>query len=110
MVEKVDSLLRTHLHAEPHVGQAATVCQWTDRWPATVVRATSRTVMVREDRAVLVSKDGDTQVWAVTPNLGGDVHKFTLRKWGGWVQAGAPVGCGLELRLGTRSRYHDFSV
>lgn len=111
-METPDKLHQQHLRSTPAVGMGATLCQWTDRWPCTVIKVTPRTIVVREDRAIRTDDYGmsETQVWEITPDPDGDLHTFSLRKKSGqWVERGFDTGSGAILRLGTRSRYHDFS-
>ena len=108
-METPDKLHQQHLRSTPAVGMGATLCQWTDRWPCTVIKVTPRTIVVREDRAVRLDNGPcEAQVWEITPDPDGETYTFYLRKWTGWQQRGYLPGTGLTLRLGVRSRYHDY--
>lgn len=88
----------------PVVGMAATVCHWTDRDPATVIRVTQHTVTVQTDKWRRTDGNGmsDCQTYEYARDTNGKIYTFRMKQ-GRW-------NChGLGLSLGGRDRYHDFS-
>ena len=111
---------------QPHIGMGATLLGWTDRHAATIIDVRHVTTKARVVRFVTVQRDfstrtdsngmSESQTWAHRPNP--DAAKQTFRDAGDGVwqevcfnpQTGRWSKCGGDgLRIGERSRYHDFS-
>ncbi len=109
----LQNLMMSNTTAQPAVGDAATIIQWTDRQPATVVAvsASGKTVHVQWDKARRVDNYGmsDCQVYEYERNPEGCIDVFTLRKNGRWVAKGSALHSGQGLLIGRREKYHDFS-
>jgi hypothetical protein len=90
----------------PDVGTPATIVIGSDRYPATVIRTTSKgTVWVQEDDAVCESKNAhnsEMQFWTYQRNPNGRVLRCRPRKNRiPWTSGGTPV------YMGFRNRYND---
>lgn len=86
------------------VGDAATVCHWTDREPATVIKVTRCSVTVQVDAWKRTDENGmsDCQSYDYERDPNGATYTFR-KKNGRWT-------CnGLGLLIGLRERYFDFS-
>lgn len=104
---------------DPTGDDAATMNSWSDRHPATIVKRTAKTIWVQEDRVQNMSSDatrdsgrafaqghGDVTVFIRDYDAG--IRRYTLRKNGRWMQAGAPMNSqGASLSLGRRDYYRD---
>jgi len=95
----------------PEVGQGCTLLYFTDRVPATIIRATPKLIEVQEDNYERLDTNGmsDTQDYSYTANPKGTVHTFTLRQNGRWVRKGETISNGLRCSIGIRRRYYDYS-
>lgn len=87
------------------VGDGATICYWTDRSAATVVKVTRTQVHVQEDAAIRTDANGmsESQSYRYEPRPEGPVIVFRKTKRG-WRAAR-----GGSLVLGVRNAYHDYS-
>jgi hypothetical protein len=107
------------------VGDGVTICHWSDKEAATVIKRTSTTVLVQIDNQTLLngpnSGEPDAlqvhpggfaahvegrQRWACSPNPEGRVVKFSRRKDGRWMQAGATNGSTL---IAGRYPHYDYN-
>ena len=102
---------------------AATINGWSDRWPATIIHRTAKTITVREDAySHLLNRDDLTfrvggfcahvegeQHYEYYTDPGGIEHTYTLRKNGRWVRRGKPANANATLTIGTRARHYDFN-
>ncbi len=105
---------------EPVVGMGATILSWTDRSPATIIGVFRETKIlhVREDSYRRMDSNGmsESQTYEYFPNPRGYVYIFRQNKQGVWEEVDYnPVtkrhkkNGGHGLRIGERSKYHDFS-
>lgn len=102
---------------EPEVGMGATILMWSDRRPATIIGVTRfktgaragqvKTVTVRVDKATRVDSNGmsDAQSYTFEPDPDGAEYTFAATKSGGFKTPGGGYG----LRVGSRSKYYDYS-
>jgi hypothetical protein len=99
----------------PEVGMGATLLFWTDRQPATIIAVETfktgqkagqpKAVLAQDDAWKRVDDNGmsESQQYVFTPNPNGAVRRFTLRADGAYR-------CGsVQLAIGSRDRYYDFS-
>lgn len=93
--------------AGPEVGGGATICHYSDRDAATVVRVSpsGKTAWIQQDVATRVDKNGmsESQEYAYERDPGAPILKVVRTKKG-WKIAG-----GSRVAFGHRSKYHDFS-
>lgn len=107
---------------EPVEGMGATILAWTDRYPGTITKVhkgKSRTiVLVRQDKATRVDSNGlsESQEYTFEPDPNGSLYAFRQSKNGTWEQVTLNrvtgrynLSRGYGLRIGERSKYHDFS-
>lgn len=99
----------------PQVGMGATILMWTDRHAATIAKVEEfksgarkgivRAIHVQEDKAIRVDTNGmsESQEYRFEPQPENPTLIFRLRK------NGAYKGPGGQLRIGERSKYHDYS-
>jgi hypothetical protein len=91
----------------PVVGMGVTLCLYSDRHPATVVRVspTGKTAWVQEDNAKRTDSHGmsESQEYTFTPDPTAPVQRVNLTSKGWKVQNGPRV------LFGRREKYHDFS-
>ena len=108
------------LPAVPEVGTGATICIWTDRYPATVFRtfAVGKAVIVetRDDKAERVDDNGisEAQKYEYKIDVLGTKHHWRvsskgiehvyLGESGRWKKVGS-----LGVRFGVREKFHDYS-
>lgn len=95
----------TSLQQSPEIGMGATMCAWTDRHAATIVKVTPCQVHVQQDIAKRVDENGmsECQRYEYQPNPQAPVIVFRKTKRG-WRSA-----CGYGLIIGVRREYYDFS-
>lgn len=104
----------------PEIGEGATVLQWSDRKPATVIEIFTKGkfdyIVVQEDNAKRIDDNGmsDIQEYEYTPNTDGVTNVFRITDDGYQhvykSETGRYVkGSGLGLAIGRREMYHDFS-
>jgi hypothetical protein len=105
---------------------AATICGYSDRKAATVIRRTPKTITVCENGADLLNGANSGEPDALNFSPGGFVghmsgkqryrywwdfegaeRKFSLRKDGRWIECGSKKGD--RLILGRRDHYYDFN-
>lgn len=97
------------ISVEPEIGTPATICHWTDRSPATVIKVThnGRRLVLQADKAIRIDKNGMTDVqsylYEIDPE--GTLYHATLRKDGSFRL----VGSKQTVSLGSRRKYHDYS-
>lgn len=102
----VNHVMTSSMHAEPKVGDGATLCGWSDRYAGTIIAVSETEIQVREDRAIRTDNNGlsECQSYRYEPNPKGAVHVFRRNKKGEWK---SKIGFGLM--VGGRNAYHDFS-
>ena len=86
------------------IGMPATILSYTDRYPATVIAKTPRTVTVQYDNYKRTDSNGmsESQQYDYEQDPEGPTTRFWLTKRG-WRR-----GC-TSLGLGWREHYYDFS-
>jgi len=93
----------------PEVGMGVTLLSWTDRSPATIVAVAKNgnSFICQEDSWVRTDKNGmsDCQEYTYSPNPDGMTYRVRKNKAGLWVR----VVTTLNVVLGSRERYYDFS-
>jgi hypothetical protein len=113
----------TNGQPEPVVGMGATLLQWTDRDPATIIevkktKAGAWIVAVQEDNAQRTDNNGfsESQEYEYSANPNGSISYFRFEEGKGWrgISPGKKPGSwklngGGGLRIGEREKYHDFS-
>lgn len=89
----------------PEVGMGATICCWSDRHAATIVKVTASQIHVQEDIATRTDENGmsECQTYSYQPNREAAVIVFRKTKRG-WRSK-----CGTGLLIGTRRHYYDYS-
>jgi hypothetical protein len=102
----MNHLMTTSAQVEPVVGMGATICCWTDRHAATIVKVTRCQIHVQKDNATRTDENGmsECQTYSYSPNPNAPVIIFRKTKRGGWRSA-----CGNGLLVGHRRHYYDFS-
>lgn len=104
---------------EPVVGMGVTILAWTDREPGTITHILKNGIVcVREDDARRIDANGmsECQKYEFTANPHGRDYHFRQDRRGVWqevafsetTQRWGKTG-GYGLRIGERSKYHDFS-
>jgi hypothetical protein len=108
----VNVLMDNATQPDPQVGDGATVLAYSDRHPATIteIRKTpsgKRVVTVQEDNAERLDSNGmsECQEYRFSRNAEGRTYTFFEDKHGRFTERGK----GCSLRIGERSKYHDFS-
>jgi hypothetical protein len=94
---------------------AATMCSWSDRSPATIVKRSAKTIVVQEDNATNMSAPehdsyahGHGQIIIFTRDHDAPLVTYTLRNNGRWIRKGAPANArGSSLVIGRRDYYRD---
>lgn len=108
---------------DPVEGMGATVLSWTDRHAVTIINVTklaSTVIYVREDKATRTDSNGmsECQSYSFEPNPTGRLWTFRQTKTGAWEEVtvnqktgrfNKAEGGGYGLRIGERSKYHDYS-
>lgn len=91
----------------PTVGMGATMCGWTDRHAATIIKVTPKSVTVQRDNATRVDPNGmsETQGYTYTRNPQGETEVYRLNKKGQYRGTGGHGG----VIFGIREEYYDFS-
>ena len=89
---------------EPAVGMGATICFWTDRHAATIVKVTRCQIHVQEDIVTRIDDNGmsECQRYSYAPNPDAPVIVFRNTKRGWRSKSGG-------LLIGTRRHYYDYS-
>ncbi len=100
--------LINHLMAQsgavPEIGMGATICGWTDRYPATIVKITKTQVHVQEDNYKRIDNRGyytEDQEYEYSRNPDAYVQIFRMTK------RGLRSKSGNGLSIGHRNRYND---
>jgi hypothetical protein len=96
---------------------AATINGWSDRYPATIIKRTAKTITIQRDRTSNLSSResidsgqsfaqgrGDLTIFERDYDAG--METYTLRKNGRWIRRGSSMN-GPSLTLGHRSYYRD---
>lgn len=99
----------THKPEDLAVGDGVSMCYFSDRHAATVIKRTPKTVTVQQDIAQRTDQRGmgDAQDYEYTRNTNGGLTKFSLRKNGTWRAVGGSDR-GTYLIFG-REEYYDFT-
>ena len=117
----VNHILTTERVDVPNVGDAATICRWSDRSPATVVSVTRKgksvIVAVQCDFYTRTDSNGlsESQTYDYAPNPEGAVYFYKLKKDGSWAQVHKNengrfvLSRGAGIYFGHRERYYDFT-
>lgn len=95
---------------DPTGPDAATIAVGSDRYPATIVARTAKTIKVQGDRATRIDGNGlsESQTWLFERDYDAPILTYTLRRNGRWVRQGSPQNArGAGLGLGHRSRHDD---
>jgi hypothetical protein len=89
---------------QPKVGDGVTICGWTDRTPATIIKLSSCTITVQEDNFKRTDNNGmsESQTYEYSANPDGNILIFRKTKKG-WTRK------GYSLSLCGRNRYYDYS-
>ena len=100
----LNHFMTTSAQPEPVVGMGATICCWTDRHAATIVKVTRCQIHVQEDIATRTDDNGmsESQRYEYQPDPNGAVIVFRKTKHGWKSKSGG-------LLVGVRRHYHDFS-
>lgn len=118
----VNHLMTHNIFSVPSVGDGATICGWSDRFPATVVevieKGKSVVVKVQSDNYTRVDNNGisESQTYEYSRNVEGAIYYYKLKtsgEWyevyknketGRWIRSG-----GANIYFGHRERYYDFT-
>lgn len=100
----MNHLMTSSAQPEPVVGMGATICCWSDRHAATIVKVTQCQIHVQEDIATRTDSNGmsDCQTYSYAPNPDAPVIVFRKTKRGWRSKSGG-------LLIGTRREYYDYS-
>jgi hypothetical protein len=97
----------------PEVGMGATICYWSDRHAATIIRVekNGKVIVVQEDIATRTDKNGmsESQEYKYEANPNGSIHAFSIRKDGSYRLVGSKGRTGNRLSIGFRNQFYDFS-
>ncbi len=112
MTSQIALKAQTEVPAE--ASDAATISGWSDRYPATIIRRTAKTIWLQEDRVEQTSSEGfDSyangrgEFVHFFRNEDAPVAVFTLRDNGRWVRKGEPKRGGQRASIGHRDIYRD---
>ena len=118
----VNHLLTHTVLSVPAVGDAATLCGWSDRSPATVIevieKGKSVIVKVQKDNYTRIDNNGmsESQVYEYSRNPEGSVYFFKRKTSGEWreVRKNEETGRfvlarGAGIYFGERERFYDFT-
>ena len=105
---------------EPVVGMGGTMLYWSDRTAVTVVEVNhkGRFIVVQEDRAVRVDRNGmsEVQQYEYKPDPNGSKYIYRKMRDGRWAQHylnpktnRLKKNSSAQLALGYRDKYHDYS-
>lgn len=103
---------------DPVVGMGATLLDWKDRHPTTVIAWDGKILTVREDSCTRTDGNGmgEMQTYSFQPNSNGHAYTFRKNKRGMWyeVEMNPDTGrwnkcSGRGLQIGHRRRYYDYS-
>lgn len=103
---------------DPTGEDAATINGWSDRYPATIVKRTPKTITVQRDRTQNISSEADREsgmafaqghgtVMVFIRDYDAGMEVYTLRKNGRWVRRGSSLRGGNTLSQGRRDYYRD---
>ena len=95
------------------VGIGATICMWSDRRAATIIRVekNGKVIIVQEDIAIRIDKNGmsESQEYQYKENPNGSIQAFSFRKDGTYRTVGSKGKTGNRLSIGFRNEFYDFS-
>ena len=103
----INQVMTQSRQPDPIAGMGATICMFTDRHAATIVKVTSTQVHVQEDAAKRIDTNGmcdSGQEYEYTPQPKALVQVFRRNKRGVYRNAS-----GNTLSIGHRSKFYDFS-
>ena len=118
----VNHFMTTSISKVPNVGDGATLCYWSDRYPATVIsverKGKSVIATVQEDRATRIDANGisESQTYEYSRNEDGSKTIFRSRNDGAsWEKVRVNENgrlvkspdCGVY--FGSREKFHDFT-
>lgn len=96
---------QSHGATMPQVGMGATICGWSDRHAATIVKVTECQIYVQRDRVIRTDSNGMSESqhydYAADPLAPVEIFRRTKR---GWRNKG-----GRSLSIGHRSEFYDYS-
>jgi hypothetical protein len=92
---------------KPEIGMGATIQHWSDSTATTIIYITPKRLILREDNAQRVDKNGmsESQEYVYSPNPEGKQWLATLRKDGSWRIAKSTQIVTLDVRR----QYYDYS-
>jgi|SRR5208282_3469700 len=100
-------------NTSPEVGMGATVCYWSDRHAATIIRVENngKRIVVQEDISIRTDKNGmsESQSYQYEPNPNGTTHLASLRKDGSYRIVGQKTKNGTRISIGFRNQFYDYS-
>lgn len=92
----------------PRVGDGATICMYTDRHAATIVKVTPTQVHVQQDHAVRIDQNGMSEsqeyAYAFNPEAPIKVYRYSKAR-----ACYRDATGGSTLAIGHRNSYHDYS-
>lgn len=98
---------------DANAADAATINGWSDRYPATIVKRTAKTITVQRDRTEQMSGErhdayahGKGEVVVFIRDYDAPLERYTLRRNGRWIRSGDSLR-GQSLTVGTRDHYRD---
>lgn len=101
----VNHLLATETPVKPEVGMGATILSYSDRYPATIIKVTPKTVTVQADQWERTDDNGMSEeqdyIYTRDPKAQTEVYRQTKKGW--------RDRSGRYLSIGRRERYYDFS-
>ena len=101
----MNHLMTNSKQIEPKEGMGATICCWSDRHAATIVKVTKSQIHVQEDFATRTDSNGmsESQTYDYSPNTNAPVIVFRKTKKGYRSKGGD------SLLVGHRQHYYDYS-
>lgn len=104
----INHVLTSGGQRQPQVGDGATICGWTDRHAATIVKVTPTQIHVQQDFAKRVLQPGEhamseSQTYEYTPNPNASIIVFRKTK------RGYHSSQGTGLIVGNRDEYYDYN-
>jgi len=101
----INAIISGPTDATVSVGDGCTITRWSDRTAATVIRVTKCTIVVQEDAAIRLDKNGPCEVQQYQYARDPEGRVYTFRK----TKKGWRCVEGHGLSLGHRSAYYDYS-
>lgn len=93
---------------KPNIGDGATICLMTDRYPCTIVDVINNRVVIQRDKSIRTDKNGldESQEYNYERDTTAATEVFSLRKNGKYIRVGSPMS-GTFLAIGKRRQYND---